>query len=69
MTKLWADCKSNKKLVKFGGGFYAAEIEYTPKSDDKETKGGCSLKKWQCTILAAAVVVGAAFAIKKWQKK
>ena len=28
MAKLWADAKKNKKLVKFGGGFYCGEITY-----------------------------------------
>lgn len=28
MAKLWADAKKNKKLVKFGGGFYCGEVSY-----------------------------------------
>mmetsp|Transcript_24776 Transcript_24776/g.32368 ORF Transcript_24776/g.32368 Transcript_24776/m.32368 type:complete len:345 (+) Transcript_24776:50-1084(+) len=27
LNKLWADCKKNKKLVKFGGGFYCGEVQ------------------------------------------
>lgn len=26
---MWAECKKAKKLLKFGGGFYVGELEYT----------------------------------------
>lgn len=66
MTKLWGESKANKKLIKFGGGFYAGELEYTPKDDSK--KSGCTFSKCHTILLAASVVAVAAFAYKKWKK-
>lgn len=27
ITRRWADCKKQKRLIKFGGGFYCAEMK------------------------------------------
>lgn len=28
MTELWAKCKSDKRMLKFGGGFYVGEFDF-----------------------------------------